>query len=140
MTSNTPFFNQIHRLQFLLKKKMTFFKKIVILSLFFLFLGFVFGNLFGTFLNYFRSFTDWDGLIIIFILVIIEIINYLNYKSLKNGNSFLLNFFSSRKNFGRRGNNQKDSRKHMNSIIKILHFSKIGLLMGFFIDAFKVGS
>lgn len=34
-------------------------------SIFALFLGFISGNLFGTFLNFFRNYTNWDGFIII---------------------------------------------------------------------------
>ena len=80
MNLNTKFFKQVYKLNSEIKTKIYFFQKIVIFSLFFLFLGFVCGNLFGTFLQYFRDFTDWDGVIIIITLVTIEFINFLNYK------------------------------------------------------------
>lgn len=80
MNSNTKFFRQLNKLSFQIKKKSWIFQNLLIFSLFFLFLGFVFGNLFGTFLNFFRGFLNWDGLIIGSTILIIEFINYLNYK------------------------------------------------------------
>jgi cytochrome c biogenesis protein CcdA len=115
------------------KKKIDFFEKSFAFSMFFLFLGFVCGNLFGTFLTFFRNFTSWDGIIIIMTILLIEFINYLSYATLKkdlkkkltvedkNENAHC--FFSFKKN-----------------ILLFLNFYKIGILLGFFTDAFKVGS
>ena len=172
MNLNTKFFKQVYKLNSEIKTKIYFFQKIVILSLFFLFLGFVCGNLFGTFLQYFRDFTDWDGAIIIVTLVTIELINFLNYKKLnlrfpfgyitlqkKNyqlwrastqveDNVIVNDSAALRQNkiFNqplKQGSHEpflKPKFKKENNYIKILNFYKIGLLLGFFIEAFKVGS
>ena len=175
MNLNTKFFKQVYKLNSEIKTKIYFFQKIVILSLFFLFLGFVCGNLFGTFLQYFRDFTDWDGAIIIITLVTIELINFLNYKKSNLRFPFIYRKFK-KKNFqlwpfvlkvtqveanvivndsAALGQNKTFNQrivlksqetflnpklKKENNFIKILNFYKIGLLLGFFIDAFKVGS
>ena len=80
MTSTTNFFRQINKIKIKIQTKILIFQSIVIFSLFSLFLGFVMGNLFGTFLNSFRNLINWDGLIISLTILIIEFINYLNYK------------------------------------------------------------
>ena len=128
MNSNTKFFRKLSKLNVLIKKKIQVFQKSVIFSIFSLFLGFVFGNLFGTFLNFFRRFLNWDGLIILITILIVELINYLNYRpSHKNQNLDFVILTDSK------------NKKQIN-FVKILNFYKIGLLLGFFIDAFKVGS
>lgn len=195
MNPKSKIFCQLNKFHFQVKKKWEVFQNIVVTSIFFLFLGFIFGNLFGTFLDFFRSFLNWDGFIIIITICLIECINFLNYK--KKEKSKLLEIgqkqgFKSTKNFWK--NNLKKihlfdynikklnlSKKQMPlqknfqplqhfsileknlnkvanlfsrsktslwksknqkkmSFLKILHFYKIGLLLGFFIDAFKVGS
>ena len=80
MNSNTKFVQLISQLTKGLKNKFWVFQTIITVSVFALFLGFVCGNLFGTFLNYFRNFVRWDGLIISFTILTIEFINYLNFK------------------------------------------------------------
>lgn len=175
MNLNTKFFKQVYKLNSEIKTKIYFFQKIVILSLFFLFLGFVCGNLFGTFLQYFRDFTDWDGAIIIITLVTIELINFLNYKKSKLRFPFVYIRLKQKKSqlwpfvlkvtqveetvivsdsVGLRSTKTSNQifkylksqetkgpkLKKENNFIKILNFYKIGLLLGFFIDAFKVGS
>nr|YP_009105832.1 hypothetical chloroplast RF20 [Koliella corcontica]AIT94532.1 hypothetical chloroplast RF20 [Koliella corcontica] len=85
------------------------------INLFFLFIGFILGNTFGTFLNTLRQYFIWDGYIITLLLIFLEIINKLIY------------------------NNQFINYKNKKAI-KNLNFIKIGILFGFFIDAFKVGS
>lgn len=84
------------------------------IALFFLFSGFLCGNLFGTFLNIIREYISWDGLIIILVICLMEIISYFRYQKKKN-------FINSQ-------------------IWRTLNYFKIGLMIGFFIDAFKVGS
>lgn len=49
-------------------------------GIFFLFVGFVIGNLFGTFLPAIRIFFSWDGFIVIFLLFFIEFISYIRYQ------------------------------------------------------------
>ena len=80
-----------------------------------LLIGFLSGNLFGTVLNFVRGFILWDGFIIVTFIIIIEGISYLSYKP-RDFKSF--SYFS----------------------IKALSFFKVGLMIGFFVDAFKVGS
>lgn len=149
MNSNTKFFRQLNKLSFQIKKKIWVFQNIVIFSLFFLFLGFVFGNLFGTFLIFFRSLLNWDGLIISSTILIIEFINYLNYKKQfkqpfqihpSNSKAAFVFFKSfSKPKFKTTLSNSIKSKKNFR-FIKIINFCKTGLLLGFFIDAFKVGS
>lgn len=120
MTLFTKFRQLSETLQTVLKEKFGYFETKFSFSLFLLFLGFVFGNLFGTFLNFFRTYIIWDGFIMMLGLVSIEILNYISF------------------------NRENDPRlKHLNSNHnpkRSVNFLKIGLLLGFFIDAFKVGS
>ena len=114
--TNTYFFKFIYHLEVLYQKKMQFFSKNFAFSIFILGFGFFCGNLFGTFLTFFRQFTSWDGTIIALTILFIESINYLNYTPYSKRKRFLKTFFT------------------------FLNFYKIGLLLGFFTDAFKVGS
>jgi hypothetical protein len=81
-------------------------------SLFGLTGGFVIGNLFGTLLNFFRSVLVWDGFIIVTMLLAIEGLNFANFRG---------------------------AYAHGRRSRTIVTF-KMGLLLGFFTDAFKVGS
>nr|YP_636265.1 hypothetical protein RF20 [Tupiella akineta]AAV80687.1 hypothetical protein RF20 [Tupiella akineta] len=198
MNTNTKFVRQLKKLIFLIKKKIKVFQTNVIFSVFSLFLGFVFGNLFGTLLVFFRHFINWDVLIITSTILIVEFINYLNYNNKKNqqiektlsltlqscgenskknrdlktkktkwgvkisnfvSNCFYIlekryqnaddfTFFDRDRKVLTQENrfyvscktpNLDEIKKQIN-FIKILNFYKIGLLLGFFIDAFKVGS
>lgn len=159
MNSNTKFIRQITKINFQIQKKIWVFQNIGIFSVFFLFLGFVFGNLFGTFLESFRSLFNWDGFIITFTICLGEFISYLNYSQKKvkaepryKLPSFLFYPFKiflsksqSKKNrpqvrFVRQSLNEKYKIFQESIPLKILNFYKIGLFLGFFIDAFKVGS
>nr|AYC64136.1 hypothetical protein Ycf20 [Johnson-sea-linkia profunda] len=82
--------------------------------------GLIFGNLFGTFLNFLRNEIVWDGTVLIIIILFFEFFNYLIYK--KKQGSFRLPFVSKRHG------------------LVILKNFQIGILLGLFIDAFKVGS
>ena len=60
-------------------------KKNFLIYIVLLLLGFICGSLFGTFLIFFRSYTDWDGFIILITVMLIEFVNVLIYvKSSKN--------------------------------------------------------
>ena len=73
--------------------------------------SFIIGNLFGTFLNFLRNQLIWDGIILVIVLVLFEIVNFIIHN------------------------------KYINPILAILlKNSQFGLLLGFFIDAYKVGS
>ena len=122
----------INKLKVYLKKKDSFFKEVFSFALFTLFFGFLIGNIFGTFLNTIRSFILWDGFIIFIILIIMEFLNFLLYNT-------RLPFFARPKRFFVIF--QKISSYSNNQIIlKSLNYLKIGIMFGFFIDAFKVGS
>jgi len=115
----------INQLKVYLNRKNSFFKEVFSFALFTLFVGFLIGNLFGTFLNTIRSFIFWDGLIIFIILSIMELLNFILYNKAKR--FFVIS--------------QKISYYPNNQIIwKSLNYLKIGIMFGFFIDAFKVGS
>nr|YP_001382192.1 hypothetical chloroplast RF20 [Pleurastrum terricola]ABO69329.1 hypothetical chloroplast RF20 [Pleurastrum terricola] len=88
------------------------------ITLFAILSGFIIGNVFGTFLTKLREFICWDVLILGFILIFCEFINFLIYTKIFNLKAYFLTRFS----------------------IKLLNSFKIGLLFGFFVDAFKVGS
>jgi hypothetical protein len=70
------------------------------------------GNLFGTTLDFFRTFSRWDGWIIFSLLGFFEIIGKLVYKK----------------------------PPEFQTWIKITSCFKTGILLGLFIDGFKVGS
>ena len=115
----------INQLKVYLNRKNSFFKEVFSFALFTLFVGFLIGNLFGTFLNTIRSFIFWDGLIIFIILFIMELLNFILYN--KTTRFFVIS--------------QKISYYPNNQIIwKSVNYLKIGIMFGFFIDAFKVGS
>ena len=80
--------------------------------------GLIFGNLFGTFLFYLRIiFKGWDNIILFFLILLFEFLNNKVYFCDKNLISF----------------------NRINKIV-IIQNIQLGLLFGFFIDAFKVGS
>jgi hypothetical protein len=107
------------------KEKFSFFQMSFSSAIFFLFSGFLGGNLFGTFLNAIRTLIPWDGFIVVSFLFFVEIISYIRYHN--EGRFFLILWkfpFSYKKRI----------------FWKNFNFLKIGLMLGFFIDAFKVGS
>jgi hypothetical protein len=144
------------------KKKSIFFQLYFANGIFFLFFGFLTGNLFGSFLYIFREFLHWDGAIILFLLCLEELISYFTYNSfnefshkqvqaptlIEQKKSF---FFRLKKIIKNKvlttcpyiiKNEVKSFKKliNQNFFIKILNLFKIGIMLGFFIDAFKVGS
>lgn len=152
-TKLTLFIKNIH---YKIEKKIIYFEIYITKYIFFLFLGFLLGNLFGSFLNIFRKLIIWDGFLILILLLIEEIISYLMYHPIKKAlfstlhyssfnvikkkfddyffrNSINLTTFHSRKK-----NTIFFTKKII--LIKSLNFFKIGILLGFFVDAFKVGS
>lgn len=164
MNSNTKIFKLVNQFTIQSKKKLWIFQKIVTISIFALFLGFICGNIFGTFLNFFRNFFKWDGLIIFLTILLIEFINYLTFKKINNKEEVFNNQLKTK--IDNKSNpikntknlkakmllkplNQQDKKKIQTNVlsivteynfIKVINFYKIGLLLGFFIDAFKVGS
>lgn len=106
-------------------QRFLFFQNTFPVGIFFLFFGFLFGNIFGTFLQTIRNFFYWDGFIVFILIFFIEIISYIIYHREGRYFFFLWNFpiFFKKTVFWRSFN-----------------YLKIGLMLGFFIDAFKVGS
>ena len=94
----------------------------ILLSLLF---GFLLANIFGTFLGVLRNAIAWDGFVILGILFFVEVTNYLIYHPLKS-RSHQIAFDSAKR------------KKEM--MYRIVNSFKIGLLLGFFVEAFKVGS
>ena len=127
-----------------------------------LLIGFLSGALFGTILPFVRSLFFWDGFIIASLLVIIECLSYISYRPhlvtnqrfdfvfdknekvnnrLRSQAAFLQPL--NRRNFLQNSHKKKGIIKSYNEkslIVKSLSFFKIGLMIGFFVDAFKVGS
>lgn len=94
----------------------------ILLSLLF---GFLLANIFGTFLGVLRNAIAWDGFVILGILFFVEVTNCLIYHPLKIRSQQIA--FDSAKR-----------KKEM--MYRIVNSFKIGLLLGFFVEAFKVGS
>nr|YP_009105757.1 hypothetical chloroplast RF20 [Neocystis brevis]AIT94453.1 hypothetical chloroplast RF20 [Neocystis brevis] len=124
MKLNTRIFYYFEHFILTIKKKNKFFQNNFANALFFLFIGFLSGNLFGSCLNTLRELIIWDGFIIFILVLFIEIVNFLIYHSQKRF-FFISNFYL----------------KVPNSLFfKSLNYFKLGIMLGFFIDAFKVGS
>jgi hypothetical protein len=133
MRSETRLFKFFENFLITFKEKFFFFQNSFSSSIFFLFFGFLFGNLFGTLLNGIRAFVYWDGFIVLSLIFFIEIISYITYH--KEGRSF---FFIWR--FCASHTSAKPFYYQRRLFWKSFNFLKIGLMLGFFIDAFKVGS
>ncbi len=85
--------------------------------LFLLFVGFFLGNLFGTLVDSIRKFNIPDSFLILALIAVNEFINAIIYS-----------------------NNKKATIKLDTKKYNFLNAFKIGVLLGFFIDSFKVGS
>ena len=83
-----------------------------------LFIGFFFGNLFGTVVDSIRKFNIADSLLIFIILLLNEFINFNVYSRYK----------------------LEISTKTRSKKLSFLNALKVGFLLGIFIDSFKVGS
>ena len=113
----TRYYSEFNRFLKFIIQKLKKIKKNFLLFLFFIFFGFLMGNLFGTFVNWIRQFNIADIVLIFILIVLNEIINSIIY-----------------------------SRSHpkifncKKEIYSFLNAFKIGILLGFFVDSFKVGS
>jgi len=131
-------------------------------KLFLLFLGFVIGSLFGTFLPDFPDKINSHSISILLIISIIEIINCLVYSSKKRSGILTLNLemlsqplLLTKTEFFLLLYREK-REQHMSKNFKVktklltenkrryfyrnVNSFKLGIMLGFFIDAFKVGS
>lgn len=93
------------------KKRLDFLTKNLDFIFEYFFIGFIIGNLFGSFLVFFRDWFIWDGLLIICIIVFLESGNFLFFQSITGARKFA----------------------------RFLPI-RAGMLIGFFVDAYKVGS
>ncbi len=92
-----------------------------------LLIGFVIGNSFGSILDVIRQINaspSWDGLLIICFLFVFEIVSYAVYHA--RDRTFFLFLI-----------HPQIIKKR---VWEFANFFKIGVMIGFFIDAFKVGS
>ena len=173
------------------RKKAFVFKTTFPVALFTLLLGFNTGNLFGTFLTALRFTLNWDGLIILLVLLFLECVSSLIYSqpfnrgsnkqtdpvclrgdcqpALLSSNKQENNCQGCTRSFALGGQvDDKQWRQKRRAVIKSrvanggggacdkppppflvlpatsfykgLNYFKIGLMLGFFVDAFKVGS
>ena len=129
-----------------------------------LLIGFLSGNLFGTTLFFVRRFLLWDGYVIAGCLIVLETISYISYKPRRynclqpsdllyfdDGTTFTKQGSAYTKGEGRTGATSGDARaaaaKRVQQnyffpplYLKAIAFFKVGVMIGFFVDAFKVGS
>lgn len=98
------------------KSQFVLFQNVFTASLFFLFIGFVTGSSFCTILGLIRHSNLWDGLVIIGMLFLFERVGKQVYNRVRSSST-------------------KNQR-----LLKFINCWKTGILLGFFVDAFKVGS
>ena len=130
------------------------------LVLFSALLGFLVANIFGTFLTALRDYVVWDGFIIVGLVVFVETINLSVYKvfksvpitpSLARGSQRtpsafedargVLNTKESPFTLRNKSDTLLNSPRRRNFLLcQLLNSFKLGLLLGFFVEAFKVGS
>nr|YP_009106167.1 hypothetical chloroplast RF20 [Paradoxia multiseta]AIT94970.1 hypothetical chloroplast RF20 [Paradoxia multiseta] len=125
------------------------------LILFSLLFGFLLANIFGTFLNVLRDAVSWDGFVILGILLFVEITNYSTYHPLRGsmatpsmaggGQRTRSAIRRTPVRPGQRGGRSRQLTSNAaivnrEVIYRIVNSFKIGLLLGFFVEAFKVGS
>ena len=114
----TRYYSQLNKALSFINQRFIKLQKNFLSFLFLLFIGFFMGNLFGTLVESIRKFNIADSILIIILISLNEFINFIiynNYKS-KTVSQFKIKFYN------------------------LLNSFKIGFLLGFFIDAFKVGS
>ncbi len=109
------------------QKKSLFFRKNFPCMLALLLFGFLVGNVFGTFLNTLRFFFFWDVFIIFLLVVLLEFLNYNAYNVFSRPKGSVLGY-------------AEQELRSAKIVVQFINFFKIGLMIGFFVDAFKVGS
>ena len=110
----TRLFRIIRQILFNSQYQFALFQNVFTTSIFYLFIGFVTGSGFCNILSLIRETQIWDGFVIFFMLFLFEKI-------------------------GKRVYSQNKS-KTSTQFLKFLNSWKTGVLLGFFVDAFKVGS
>ena len=91
MILNTRLSQVYERIKGPIQKRIFNFKSKFTQILFCLLIGFLIGNIFGTFLTFFRSIFFWDGFIVFLVLILFEFINFLIY--IKPTNPFYFSKF-----------------------------------------------
>lgn len=133
-----------------LTTKVWLFRNNFAISVFIFFSGFICGNLFGTVLVFFRKVVPWDGFIILGTILVIECINYIHFYLFKapqisfedeaNFNKQEIAWLPPSWQWEEQTLQEKTVLAKLKRWVRLLNFYKMGLLLGFFIDAFKVGS
>ena len=123
--SNPRAFSLFKAFTFYLQCRIQLFQSFFATMLLSLLLGFLLANIFGTFLGVFRCAAIWDGFVIFGLVVFVEVISCARYQTLQPPPVGAVSFAST-------GNR--------NLFWRLTNNFKIGLLLGFFVEAFKVGS
>lgn len=110
----TRYYSQFNNNIKFINRKIKKLKKNFLSFLLFFFLGFFIGNLFGTFVEYIKFINISNSLLILLLIISNEFINFCVYSKKKPKYKFKLYTF--------------------------LNAFKIGTLLGFFVDSYKVGS
>lgn len=113
----TRYYSKFTQIAKFIIQKLKKIRKNFLLFLFFIFFGFFVGNLFGTFVNWVRQFNIADTVLIFILVCLNEVINFIIYRR-----------------------NQRNIFNFQNKLYSFLNAFKIGILLGFFVDSFKVGS
>lgn len=113
----TRYYFQLNQILKFINQKLQKLKKNFLSFLLILFLGFFIGNVFGTLVESIRRLNIADSILIFIIILLNECANFIVYNS-----------------------NNKKSNLFLIKLYNFLNIFKIGILLGFFIDSFKVGS
>ena len=143
MTFRPTFFNQLSQVSNLFLFKIKRAKTQFLESACSFYLGFIIGNLFGTFLDLLRNKIIWDGIILITIIFFFEFLNFIIYNKKQarrsTGSDPPTTFATFEDWSGSPIKAQAPSFQNKKLFI-IFKNLQIGILFGFFLDAFKVGS
>nr|UXE30937.1 hypothetical protein Ycf20 [Ostreobium quekettii] len=118
MSYLTRYYLQLNQLFRIFKRKFIKIKSNFLPFSLLLFTGFFFGNLFGTLVDSFRKLNISDIILIFLLILFNEFINFIIYG-----------------NYRMKNKSPTTSKK-----FSLLNAFKIGVLLGLFIDSFKVGS
>ena len=118
MSYLTRYYSKLSQFFNFITRKFAKLKEGFLSFLIFLFIGFFFGNLFGTVVDSIRKFNVADSLLIFILILLNEFINFNIYSRYK----------------------KKITMEIKSKKLSFLNAFKIGFLLGIFIDSFKVGS
>ena len=114
----TRYYFRLNQFLKFINQKLEKLKKNFLSFLLTLFLGFFLGNLFGTLVESIRKLNIADSILIFIIILLNETVNFIVYQP----------------------KNRKTYSIPKIRLYDFLNIFKIGVLLGFFIDSFKVGS